>query len=818
MMAAPLLLNTFPVKAFATRKMVASLSGSEFNERVLVVIFMSGANDGINTLIPIDQYDRYANIRPSLRIPSSGNQAFLPLDKSLKVPDAIGLHPRMNDMKSMYDEGQVNIIQGVGYPSINRSHFRSTDLWLKGSDGKTEHAEGWIGRYLEAQYPNFLNGPTEVQEDPLGIQVGGSTLSLGFHTTEQHAVALTLSRQDPSGFYTYVGDSVGIPPEYFPNSDYGNQLQYLVNQQNNTGVFAQRISSVFEKGKNVVVYPRYALANQLKTVARLISGGSKTKIYYVTIGSFDTHADQVDRNNTTYGRHANLLKELTSSVKAFYNDLKALRADHRVVSATFSEFGRKAKQNGDFGTDHGTLGPMFLFGPSVKPGVTGTNVNLHNLDTSGALDDQSMQHDYRRVFGSLLEDWLGADKNVLQATGFESYMAGDLKLSLLDPAVGSDPCGECQTDGLLGEVGRVTVDQPNRNVWHTVQLKNVYRNPVVVVSPVSMNGSDPLVVRVKDRDAKSFKFQLSEWEYLNGVHAKETVHYMVMEAGTHYLEGGLQVVAGNTDIHFQWKEISFPQSFGERPVLFTQCASFNDGTPVTTRHKDINKYTFKARLREEEASKTNYHFDELLSWIAIAPGQQNTGNRCEVNTIGSAVTHKLHKISFKQNYANKPIFFAAMQTHNGIDPCVLRYRDLNSQSVRVFVEEEKSADGEIVHNGETVGYIAFASAGILKGTESSAAAQSANNASQSTAATSFTVNTYPNPFRDYLEVVIENAGMPTATVEITDFKGQRMYKEEAFATHQPSRIDTSFFNLGIYIMRITVGGVLHTVRLVKEER
>ena len=815
-MASPLFLNAFPVKAFATQKMVTSLSGSDFNDRILVVIFMNGANDGINTVIPIEQYDRYANIRPSLRIPSQGSKGYLPLDSSLKKQDAVGLHPSLTDLKSMYEAGQMNIIQGVGYPSLNRSHFRSTDLWLKGSDGKVEHAEGWIGRYLEAQYPNFLNGPTETQEDPLGIQIGGSTLSLGFHTTEQHAVALTLSGQDPAGFFTYVGEAVGAPPEAFPNSDYGRQLQYLVNQQNNTGVFAERISAVFNKGKNVLAYPRYALANQLKTVARLISGGSNTRIYYVTIGSFDTHADQVSHYDTTIGRHANLLKELSSSVKTFFDDLKALQVDRRVVAATFSEFGRKAKQNGDYGTDHGTLGPMFIFGPSVKPGVTGTNVDLQDLDEGGALNVQSMQHDYRRVFGSLLEDWLGADKSVLQATGFESYMAGALKLSLLDTTLDADPCNECETDGLLGEVGTVTVSQANRNVWHTVKLKNTYRNPVVVMSPVSAAGIDPVMARVKDRKADSFQFQLTEWKYLDGYHTEETLSYMVVEAGIHYLAGGLKIVAGNTDVPFQWKQINYPEPFDAPPVLFTQCASFNDAEPVTTRHKDIGRHSFTVRLREEEIS-SNYHFDELLSWIAIEPGKQNTGMRCEIKTTSNVVTHQPYKLSFNQSYANNPVFFATIQTHNDPDPCVLRFKELNREGIKIFIQEEKSADQEVLRtSGETVGYMTFASAGLLKGKEGSSFAQNAR--AENTAVDTFTVNTYPNPFRDNLEVSIENTQASTAHVEITDFKGNLMYRDQAFSTNQPNAINTSHFDIGIFIFKVSVDGQVRMLRLMKKEQ
>ncbi|MFT4667754.1 MAG: hypothetical protein ACI9XB_004728 [Gammaproteobacteria bacterium] len=190
----------------------------------------------------------------------------------------------------------------------------------------------------------------------------------------------------------------------------------------------------------MVTYPDYNLANQLKTVARLLSGGSQTKIFLVKIGGFDTHVDQVEGIDNLSGKHNNLLTELSTSIKAFQDDLEALSLADKVMTFSFSEFGRKAAENGSFGTDHGTMAPMFVFGNAVAPGTTGTNVDLDNI-VDGQL--QNHQHDYRQVFTTLLQDWMGADDTILADTMFDAYLGSKLPfidaVSVVDPACYSGP-------------------------------------------------------------------------------------------------------------------------------------------------------------------------------------------------------------------------------------------------------------------------------------------------------------------------------------------------------------------------------------------
>ncbi|MCW5923614.1 MAG: DUF1501 domain-containing protein [Saprospiraceae bacterium] len=419
-----LVVNGHAMRPFANSKIAKILNSCEdVEDRVLVLIQLKGGNDGLNMLVPVQQYPLYAALRPSIRIPESGGTKFIDLDNTLPNPDKVGLHPKMTGLKAMYDNGQVAIVQGVGYADMNGSHFKGTDLWLSGGDGtpeKNEIQSGWMGRALQAMYPDVMGAPTPEMPDPLGIQVGDPNPSLGFHTETQHQNMLNLSGQDPAGFYSLIQSIGGAPLLNIPNSEYGEEIKYIQGVENSLSLYAQRISDAFNAGTNSISsYPQVGLADQLKTIARLISGGLKTKIYLCSIGGFDTHGAQVFENQTTAGTHANLLKDFSDAIKAFFDDLEGLGVGDQVTACTFSEFGRCARENGSLGTDHGTLAPMFLFGKNIKAGVIGTNPNLGVLTQDNQLSD--MQFDYRQVFATLLQDWLGANNYVLEQTMFEGY-------------------------------------------------------------------------------------------------------------------------------------------------------------------------------------------------------------------------------------------------------------------------------------------------------------------------------------------------------------------------------------------------------------
>jgi uncharacterized protein (DUF1501 family) len=425
--ATALLLNGRKVSAFSKTALLNQIPSAIIEGRSLVMIQLLGGNDGLNTLIPLNQFDYYASLRPTLKLKNSGLNAAINLDGTLPLEDQMLLHPSLTGFKSLYDEGKLNVINSVGYPVINKSHFTSRALVLKGGDGTSENSNktsGWMARYLNSGY-NYND-----YSDPLGIQLGSKKPSLGFHSEHEHKVDVNLTGQDISGYYSVISNIGNPKPNSISDSEFGDNINFITETEAATNSYSQRISEVFDNGSNSnVVYPDYDLADQLKTVAKMIKGGSRTKIFLVSAKGYDTHADQVaSGGNSHLGKHADLLAELGDSVKAFHDDLQALGVDEKVVSATFTEFGRKPLENGNYGSDHGNFGPMFVIGSTVNPGVTGTNLDLSSVVKH--FDNGQMQHDYRQVFTTLISDFLGASSAVVIGTEFSDF-DGDQKLDLI---------------------------------------------------------------------------------------------------------------------------------------------------------------------------------------------------------------------------------------------------------------------------------------------------------------------------------------------------------------------------------------------------
>lgn len=475
--------NGFALRPFANSKIARLVSDCDgIRDRALILIQLKGGNDGMNNLIPIAQYDRYADLRATIRIPDSGAGAYIDLDTTLKDNKRVGLHPAMSAVKGMYDKGWVNIIQGVGYQSPNQSHFKSTDLWLSGGDGTPDNfsiPSGWMGRSLQALFPDVEGAPTPDMPDPLGMQIGDSNPSLGFHTETDHQNVINLTGQDPAGFYSLIQTIGGAPVLNVPDTEHGHELDYIMSVEQSVNKYSQRITDVFNAGTNAGSYPDTGLANQLKTVARLIRGGCQTKIYLCQLGGFDTHSAQVDSGDTSLGEHADLLNLMSEAVKAFLDDLEAMGIGDKALACTFSEFGRCAKENGSFGTDHGTLAPMYIFGKTANPGVSGTNVDLNNLTNDNQV--QGIQHDYRQVFATLLQDWLGANNWVIEQTMFEDYA----KLPLVNPVYSVSP--ECYYGGSV-TITDFAFDIPD-------QIR-VFPNPARVTTEISFQTTESFAGRL----------------------------------------------------------------------------------------------------------------------------------------------------------------------------------------------------------------------------------------------------------------------------------------------------------------------------------
>jgi uncharacterized protein (DUF1501 family) len=305
----------------------------------------------------------------------------------------------------------------VGYPQPNFSHFRATDIWMSGSDSTQYLNTGWIGRFLDNNYPGFPdNYPNEVDTDPLAIQIGSIT-SL---TCQGPIVNMGMSISDPSAFYNLFDAT----EQAVPNTNAGYELSFIRRISKQTNKYATRIKAASDAVKQQVTYPNTSLANQLKIVSRLIKGGLKTKIYLVNYGGFDTHAAQAVATDTATGTHANLLGAVSEAIGAFQNDIKNQEIEDRVIGMTYSEFGRRIKSNDSFGTDHGAAQPLMFFGKYLNQGIIGENPKIPTKVTAD--DNLEMQIDFRSVYASILNEWFQADPSITEGVFYEKFQ--DLKI------------------------------------------------------------------------------------------------------------------------------------------------------------------------------------------------------------------------------------------------------------------------------------------------------------------------------------------------------------------------------------------------------
>lgn len=358
------------------------------SDRVLVLVQLAGGNDGLHTLIPLDQLSELQSVRSNIYMPQSGLK---PLTNSL------ALHSRMGSMQSMFNDGSLSIVQSVGYPLQNRSHFRSTDIWTTASDATTELDTGWLGRHLEVELPGFPSGyPNIDHPDPPAISMG----SVANATCQGMVTNLSQTVENPFDV-TYLAPGGNTP---LPNDNYGDELGFLRVAIEQTNEYGVRIQNAASNGSTDpgAGYPDSRLARQLQNVVRLISGGLQTKVYIVTMNGYDTHSGQTEGDNST-GQHANLMGDLSDSLAAFQQDLMQAGLSERVLGMTFSEFGRRIRSNGSRGTDHGTAAPLFVFGNCASGTILGDNPTIDTgVDQNEGVP---MQYDFRDIYGSILVDW-----------------------------------------------------------------------------------------------------------------------------------------------------------------------------------------------------------------------------------------------------------------------------------------------------------------------------------------------------------------------------------------------------------------------------
>jgi len=352
--------------------------------KILVVIEMSGGNDGLNTLIPHAD-PAYAKLRPNIGLPAAD---------VVKISDKLGLHPRMAAFGKMFEKGEVAVVAGAGYPNPNRSHFESMDIWQSGDPSRTKmERSGWMARYFDSDghfKGNPLSGVVLGSSMPLALSSHDSPVSvIGNGVNFGDSVAMLRSPEPPAMTGGTAGGTVARS-----NADFirnvGNDI-YTSSQD-----IKKALNHYDDKAALAAAYPpNNGLGQSLQTVAKLITGGLGTRIFYLSTGGFDTHANQPPQ-------HAGILGGLSEAVAAFRRDLAFAGRDKDVMVMTFSEFGRRAQENGSAGTDHGAASAMFVIGGGTKGGIFGEQPSLTDLDNG----DLRFTTDFRRVYATVLDKWM----------------------------------------------------------------------------------------------------------------------------------------------------------------------------------------------------------------------------------------------------------------------------------------------------------------------------------------------------------------------------------------------------------------------------
>lgn len=403
--AGSMMLGGTNVSASAPSPLSVALSETQ-NDNILVIIRLKGGNDGLNTIVPLYDYDTYANLRPTIH---HQENELLSLSPDFAIPSY------MNALESVWGEGNMKVIHGVGYPDQNLSHFRSSDIWAS-ADAINNEQTGWWGRYFEDLYPDYLINPPQV---PAAIQIGSIGNLIFEGTNSNYAFAVANPEQ-----LANIAQTGGLHDvENLPECVYGDQLLFLRAQTNTTFTYAQVINDAYTASSNQATYLQDALSEQLAIIARMIKGGLGTKVYMVSLDGFDTHANQVEKQRELH-------ENLANGIKNFYEDLATTGYDDKVLGMTISEFGRRPYENGSNGTDHGAASPTFLFGAGLNGnGFVGAHpdINASAWDNNNNLVPST---DFRDVYASVLTDWFCLDPSVVNTILLnDNYQALDLGLN-----------------------------------------------------------------------------------------------------------------------------------------------------------------------------------------------------------------------------------------------------------------------------------------------------------------------------------------------------------------------------------------------------
>lgn len=478
--AGSFLLGKLPIRAFQPTPLMAALAGGS-NDRILVLIRLDGGNDGLNTVVQRGN-SQYYNIRPTIAIQENNMWALSP---------QYGMPLATNALQPMWNNGMMKVIFNVGYPEPNYSHFRSYDIVASASDSNTVVDTGWLGRFLGTEYAAFLEAPPVI---PPALQIGLQN-NLVF---KSDVANMSLAISSPQEFYQIAQSGQLYSTASLGNTPRDLELAFVRQTANAAFRYSSTIQSAYAKGKNNVTYPNpddNPLAEQLAIIARLIKGNLGTRIFMVEISGFDTHAKQFDT-------HLDLLNQLSVAVKTFYDDLAFGNSgiEQKVLGMTFSEFGRTIFENGSNGTDHGWGTHVLMFGGGLGNGFTGQYQDLSNPDP---FTDPSFNVDFRSVYATVLQDWLGNSPELVQ------FVMGQQQFPILNglvPAIPA-PVGDNAKCALLGH-------NPHPTLAATIQIKYsvMQEGPLrLLILDKAGNVLRTLIDEYKIPGSYIFDFKAADW-------------------------------------------------------------------------------------------------------------------------------------------------------------------------------------------------------------------------------------------------------------------------------------------------------------------
>ncbi len=507
--------------------------------KILIVLRFDGGNDGLNMITPMDQYANLNKVRPHVIIPE---KKLIQLGKN-----DLAFHPEFKDMKILFDEKRMKIIQNVGYSTPDLSHFRSSDIWQSASDFNEFVSSGWLGRLAEHEHPNFPTAyPNNKFPDPLAIELGYSnSLLLTGKTTFPGFIA-----GDPQN----INEILNEFDTNYPNTYAGDKLNYIQTIAKQSNLYSTVVKKAYLKGNHSVKFPDTELGGQFYQMSRLIRGGLNTRVYHATLGGFDTHDSQVLQDDHTQGNHAKLLKTVNDGIVALMKCLDETGDSDRIMLVTFSEFGRRIVSRSTNGTDHGTAFPMMIFGNNLNANVLGKNPKIDPKVTWE--DNLEAEFDFRQIYASVIEQWLGGNdatlKNVLTKTytqvGLTKAYADDDLDGILDrddkclntPIGAMVDTNGCEVFSLAPDAisviasstscigqknGAITISTSNKNFDYTLSIGEIGAGVLTKANNYTQKienlavGTYSITIRVDGKPTyeRKYEVKISEPQALNAV-------------------------------------------------------------------------------------------------------------------------------------------------------------------------------------------------------------------------------------------------------------------------------------------------------------